>query len=141
MITVGYKRKQYESSADLANEKTIIEVACTAWQCTAFKIPISYKLDFALSRNGRVQAFAEIKRRSHDRFKYPTAFISYRKVLCAQAFQCPCFLIVGWDDQVGYTRLDNGFSHISIGGRLDRKDAADLEPVAHFNVGEFKKIA
>lgn len=133
-------RPLYEANRDLANEIDVINRVCRAWSCEAQKIPISYNLDFALIRNGQVAAYAEIKTRSNARQKYPTAFVALKKVMSAKQFGLPCFLVMQWTDQLGYTRLDRTPDFISMGGRMDRQDSADIEPMAHFKQGEFRTI-
>ena len=133
-------RPLYEAKRDLVNEIEVINKVCFAWSCEAQKMPISYNLDFALIRNGQVAAYAEIKTRSNARQKYPTAFIALKKVISAKQFGLPCFLIMQWADELGYTRLDRAPDFISMGGRIDRLDSADIEPMAHFKQGDFKKI-
>ena len=133
-------RPRYESEADRRNEREIIDVACRAWNCEAYKLPIAYKLDFALIRDGRIHAFAEVKKRTCKKSQYPTFMLAYQKVLAARQFSVPTFLIVGWVDQIGFARFDSDVEYIGIGGRRDRADADDVEPQAFFNVKGFKKI-
>jgi len=134
-------RQRYETDADLSNESDIIDAACVTWQCQAIKLPISYRLDFALLRDEQVVAFAEVKRRNVLHNTYPTAFISLSKIMAARLMRpLPSFWVVAWDDGVGYVRLDNHDGVITMGGRRDRHDSADIEPMAHFKTELFKKL-
>ena len=54
------------------------------------------------------------------------------------------YLVIGWPDGVYGYRLrpyDLDRFVIAIGGRVDRSDAADIEPVVHVPAREFKKIS
>ena len=134
-------RPRYETYADLSNESEIIDDACVAWQCQAIKLPNSYRLDFALLRDEKVVAFAEVKRRNVLHNAYPTAFISLSKVMTARLMRpLPSFWIVAWDDGIGYVRLDNHNGEITMAGRRDRHDPADIEPMAHFKTELFTKL-
>ena len=45
-------------------------------------------------------------------------------------------IIVEWEDCIGYTQLDGDWI-IKTGGRVDRNDWQDIEPVVHIPVTEF----
>ena len=48
-------------------------------------------------------------------------------------------LLIGWNDMIGYTQMDTNFKTI-IGGRTDRFDWQDEEPMAEINITKFKKL-
>lgn len=132
-------RPRYESSNDLDNEREVISVIEKAWKVESVKLPISYGLDFALLRDGQVKAFAEVKRRKNNADKYPSIFVAMHK--CLQAIQYkalgyPCYFVVKWNDKTGWVDLLNGQTFASIGGRVDRGDSADQEPMVHFPMSE-----
>lgn len=110
------------------------------------KLPIAYKLDFAIVSGGEVKGFCEIKKRSHDRNKYPTLILSalkYREILDWEINFKPACLIVAWNDQIGIHKPSehNGSKYkIHIGGRLDRNRNGDLEPVVHIPINDFARI-
>ena len=104
---------------------------------------MSYKLDYAMYRNEKLVGFAEVKCRTHNFGTFPTYIISLAKVLEARRLgketNTTPILIVSWTDKIGYLDF---FSHHQIkqGGRSDRNDWQDQEPMCHFDLKHFKFI-
>lgn len=134
-------RPRYETESDLSNERQVISIFSEKFKCTFSKMPIRYGLDYAMSRDGKVRAFAEIKCRSSPVSQYDTYMLSLGKLVSAHnlrvATGLDCFLMVRWTDAVGYIKMDSGFS-VAVGGRLDRNDWQDIEPVVHYPIDSFK---
>ena len=132
-------RPLYESGLDRANERAVADVLLERWRCSAVKLPISYELDYALVRDGTVRAWAEVKCRRNARDRYPTYMISLRKVLAglamAERTNLPFLLLVQWADALGW--VTPSARGIQIGGRHDRGDSADVEPVIHIPIDTF----
>lgn len=128
-------RPRYETSEDLTREDDFSRVVGKKFNCSFSKMPDRYGLDFCLTRGGVATAFAEIKVRSNPRGKYPTYMISLSKVTSANVLNAstglPCFLLVRWTDCWGYVRIDGMIAqgNVGIGGRTDRGDPQDMEPV------------
>lgn len=133
-------RPTYESAGDRRNESGVIDRVCRAWSCKAVKLPIQYKLDYALCRIGEVAAFAEVKVRTHTFGTYPTYILSYSKKVAAMQYEFPCFLIVSFEGDIRYADLKKIDSFVRIGGRNDRNDPQDVEPVVHIPMGSFTKL-
>ena len=95
--------------------------------------------DYAAIRNDDVMAFIEMKTRKNEMNKYPTYMISFTKVFKAKQLN-QVLLIVKWADAVGFTSLHDCKPSIKIGGRKDRKDPADIEPVALIPIKDFQRI-
>ncbi len=76
-------RPMYESAADRSNEQHVIERLAAAWGGEYHKLPISYRMDYAVVRNGEIASFVEIKARHMRWGQYPTVMISMSKVLTA----------------------------------------------------------
>ena len=135
-------RPLYESASDRANEQAVADVLLERWRCSAVKLPISYELDYALTRNGTVMAWAEVKCRRVAREHYPTYMVSLRKVLAglamAERTNLPFLLLVQWTDALGW--VTPAARNIQLGGRHDRGDSADVEPVIHVPIAEFKLL-
>ncbi len=108
------------------------------------KLPIRYCLDYAALRNKKIVAFVEIKHRTNKIHAYPTYMLSLAKVQAAKRLaedvKVPSFLVVQWIDALGTTNLANCKFSVEMGGRIDRKDSQDVEPVAHINLAEFNKF-
>ena len=83
---------------------------------------------------------------NHD--TYPTYFISLYKIMALQQqadlTDRPAFLVVGFNDGIFYLDFWKGwpieFDHIALGGRKDRNDAQDIEPMAHFKISKLTRI-
>ena len=133
-------RTQYESEADRRAETSVIEKVVQAFDVDGYhKLPISYVLDFAVTKSNRVIGFVEVKARSCEMQTYPTFFVAVKKVLAAGEFErlgLKTRLFVKWRDCIGYTLLREP-DQITYGGRFDRGDPADQEPLAHFDINRF----
>ena len=135
----------YERPENIVAERAALKRACEVWRCSAEKLPMKYELDYLLLREGRGVAWLEIKSRTNVRSAYPTYMISLGKVMAArrlsEATQFPSFLLVQWANVCGYVRLDSLLDfRTAVGGRTDRGDEQDIEPVALIPVGEFERL-
>ena len=137
------QRPMYETKADRGREAEFSLLLSEVFDCTLSKLPIRYGLDFSAVRNGRVVAFMETKIRTNPVGQYPTYMISSGKLIHADALtsatNLKCLLAVRWTDAWGYTELKmTPESVISIGGRSDRGDEQDIEPVILIPISCFK---
>tara|TARA_R110000744_G_scaffold69627_1_gene141217 strand:- start:111 stop:551 length:441 start_codon:yes stop_codon:yes gene_type:complete len=133
----------YENDLNLISEKQVINHVSKSWNVVSYKLPISYKLDYAMYRDEELLGFAEVKCRTHKFGTFPTYMISLAKVLKSRdLWLCtrrPTILIVSWIGKVAY--LDFSSPHkIKQGGRSDRNDWQDQEPMCHYDLKEFKGI-
>jgi len=133
-------RPRYESARDLANERRVAERLKAQRNLDVQKMPISYRLDYALMRDGKVVGFAEIKSRRNEMARYPTLMISLGKVMAAfqltAATKLPCYLIAEFTDCIAVVNFREQHE-LGIGGRIDRNDAADVEPCAYYPIARF----
>lgn len=137
-------RPMYESAQDAENERSVITSAINKMGFTGHrKLPISYGFDFALMRGQEIKAVAEIKCRNK---RYDTLFLSLQKVQKGIDYVrngLLAYLIIQWPDGVYCYRLEDYDARrypIEFGGRTDRGDSADVEPVVHFPVTAFRKV-
>jgi hypothetical protein len=142
---VSGARPLYETEEDRGREGSFIEAICTAWQCEARKLPIHYKLDFALLRDGIVRAFLETKVRNYARNYFDMYMISMAKVLSAREYSAftnvPSLLAVRWNDGDGFIDLHSMKDfEIGFGGRADRGDSQDMEPVVFIPIENFGRL-
>jgi len=134
-------RPEYESQNDRNNEQAIIAVVESKWHCKAQKLKKRLELDFALIRNGKIVAFAEVKQRNvlHDTYK--TFAISLHKWLKAkelsEACKIPVFFVIGYKDGIRWVKHDLTEYEMFMGGRTDRGDAQDVEPMIHIPIKQF----
>lgn len=128
------QRPLYETQSDVLRETDFSLIISKKFNCTLSKLPMRYGLDFTAMRDGRAVSFIETKVRTNAVSAYSTYMLSVGKFTHADALTrstgLPCFLCVMWSDAWGYTplRANPGFE-VAFGGRSDRGDAQDMEPV------------
>jgi hypothetical protein len=108
------------------------------------KLQVRDAFDYAATRGKNITAFVEVKTRTNPMHKYPTYMISMTKVMNANAVfmstGTPSLLVVKWTDCMGWVQLNQNKFTLEIGGRRDRHDAQDIEPVCHISIDLFKVI-
>ena len=137
-------RPIYESAADRDNERSVIDAIAERWKCDAWKLPLAYRMDYALARGTSIKAFAEVKCRSNERGAYDDYMLSLAKLAHARRLAeislLPVYLVVRWSDGVGFCDLSAIIYRVEAGGRTDRNDPQDMEPVAMISVDQFKQF-
>jgi|TARA_R100000482_G_C5084169_1_gene127568 uncharacterized protein YcsI (UPF0317 family) len=142
-------RKLYETKKSLAAEKVFAEDLEKYFQVNLKKLPMQYGLDFIAldKRNKKPQFFLELKERRCNRNTYPTYIISLAKFMKAKeiyrSLNLHTFLCVRWKDVTGYMNMDDIEDHmidITVGGRYDRNDWQDVEPLLNLEIGKFTII-
>jgi hypothetical protein len=140
-------RPTYQSEADEAEEREIA-LRLAALGCEVARNKRYYPFDFSVIKGGRIVGLAEFKRRRHPYGTYPTIILSLHKFAAAtnyhHATNLPIAFFVRWDgDQVGLCdlhKLKPEDVTISIGGREDRNDSEDMEPVIHIPIAKFRGL-
>jgi hypothetical protein len=134
-------RPLYETNETLAAERKVVEFFCAKWKTEAAKLPIAYNVDYVLTRENQVKLWLEVKCRHCKSTEYETYFISAKKIVnglaLAESTNVPFYLAIQWQDRVGYLRVLKGAFDVRIGGRKDRDDWQDVEPMAHFKINDF----
>ena len=138
-------RQKYETKHSLKEEQSFADMIQTVWDCELTKMPVQYGIDYCCYRGDTLIGFVELKNRTCRKEQYPTYIISLSKYLKAKEFsrslRKPTNLCVRWSDQSGYIRLDTISDFcISQGGRTDRNDWQDVEPVLHIDINSFIRI-
>jgi hypothetical protein len=136
-------RPRYETQYDSREEARFSEILAERFRCSLHKLPIRYGLDFSAVRDGRVVAFVETKVRTNPVGQYPTYMISVGKFMYADTLTrvtgLDCILAVKWSDAWGHTNLVlQPDIEVTIGGRRDRGDEQDIEPVCLIPIAQFK---
>jgi hypothetical protein len=107
-------RPLYETDADLSREAVVMKLAATKWNCDYLKLPLSYRLDFALIRRNKLVALAEIRVRNVKAETYPTIIFSVNKRAKANQLsdqtKVPSFFVVQYDDEIRYIEI--GRAHV-----------------------------
>ena len=133
----------YETKDDLKNEEEVKKFLINKWKVNIYKLPLSYKMDFCLEKGKKIVAFAEIKNRTTPYDRYPTYILSLAKVVASRQLanetRTQPLLIVNWTDQIRWINLKEDFN-CTIGGRKDRNDWQDIEPLCEFDINKFNLI-
>lgn len=139
-------RPQYETVHDLSREQEFATKLCERFNCELFKLPISYNIDFAATRNGEVVGWVETKVRSCSKAEFSSYIVSFSKYksLChySTLSQVPAVLAIRWTDCDGiYTVGGNEKPLLKVGGRTRKtRDSADVEVVVHIPISLFKTL-
>lgn len=135
-------RPMYESGDDLSRERLVAKRVAEAFGMEAVKLPKSYPMDFALVLNNSVSVLLEVKCRTCSMSQYDTYMLSLAKLAHCQQLgktgNIGVKLAVAWScGTIGGIDLMSVSPTISIGGRTDRGDWQDIEPVAHIPISSF----
>ena len=123
-----------------------MQTAASKWKCDYLKLPLSYRLDFALVRSNKVAALAEIRVRNVAVSTYPTIIFSVNKRAKANQLsdqiKVPSFFVVQYDDEIRYIDFAETPDEFQVGGRTgaNRRDHADVELVGHYDVMRMKVL-
>lgn len=139
-------RKRYENPASLAAEQEVAQVLEDRWKCKLAKMPIAYHIDWMAIRQDKPVAFMELKCRTNPRQQYPTFMLSLAKwqhgIQMADIANIPFIVSVRWTDGLFYLPVDNDTPFdLGYGGRKDRGDWQDMEPVVYVPTNIFKEVA
>lgn len=137
-------RPMYESPEDRDNEDEIMEQLLSDTDFNYYKLPISYGVDFGVYKDLELKGWVEAKARTCRVDAYDTYILSFRKweqaTRLAKAAYVPFKLAVRWADRLGvYTYHGERFC-VRHGGRTDRGDSQDQEPVVHIPITRFNMI-
>lgn len=131
-------RPLYESEDDRANERRLAAAVSVAWKVEPVKLKMAYNIDYALLRDGRTVAVSEFKCRKYSMEQLDSMggfMLSLHKWMSAkhlsEAAGVPFVVVVADKDGVIWHHRPTEFVHdgIGYGGRTDRGDGQDVEPV------------
>lgn len=133
----------YENEQTLANERSVITGVAEKWGVSVVKLPRRYSADFALLRDKKIMAWAELKSRANPIHTFNTYQVSLHKymslVSISRDTDIPSFLIVEWQDCIGYIQVPTPIG-IVFGGTTKRGDWEDQEPMIEIPISDFKII-
>lgn len=136
-------RPKYETERDIANERLVAD-ALAEHGYEVYKLPVQYRLDWLLRRDGQPIGFAEVKARKCDLNTYPSVMISLSKVIHAkmlsEATGLPCHLILLYRDALAKLDFASDFT-VNPGGRSDRNDPQDHDVCAYYPVERLTVIS
>jgi hypothetical protein len=127
-------RITYEKTIDQIKESIIANEFAFHVKAIAKKLPSFYQADYAFFRNKKMVCLCEIKNRNKE---YPTLLLSLHKWdwlnRIHKEFNLACIILwtfpVNEKTQCWYFYIDNQVLDIEWGGRNDRQDDQDCEPV------------
>jgi hypothetical protein len=135
---------QYENEQDRKNEEAVIKEIARRYGCDYRKLPVRYVVDYGLFRGRDLAYFAEVKCRKIPRHQFPDLILSLFKFGALLDLQSthsiPALLVACWTDSMGITRVPLSGMRIGWGGRTDRADDQDTEPVVYIPVDHFSKM-
>jgi hypothetical protein len=141
-------RPMYESQSDVTRENKMKALLETKWNCELNKLPIKYHLDWMAMRGKDPMAFVEFKHRENlSIYKYPRYMISLdkwmkAKQLCKEV-EIPFIMVITFTEGNYYGVFSHNGIHdmaYGFGGRYDRGDAQDVEPMIYLPLKKFQKI-
>lgn len=134
----------YENEQTLANERSVITGVADKWGVSVVKLPRRYSADFALLRGKEIMAWAELKSRANPIHTFSTYQVSLHKYMALVSISrdtgIPSFLIVDWQDCIGYIQVPTPIG-IVFGGTTKRGDWEDKEPMIEIPISDFKIVA
>jgi hypothetical protein len=136
-------RPVYETGADKTRERKLANEMALLWEVAAKENPKMYPIDFCFVNDKKeVVGFAEIKTRTHPFGTFQTYILSVHKVADAKSLASATgksvLLVVQWScGTIAYLDLDCQPDRVEWGGRSDRGDGQDMEPVNHYTMERF----
>lgn len=134
-------RPRYESEDDRKAEREVADYLEKYHGLRCHKLPISYRVDWVVFKKDSFFGFIELKTRTFEKNRFPTLIISLGKYSTgchlARCSGGAFWVAARWTDALGFYRVDDVVADITMGGRKDRGDKDDIEPVVHFPVDEF----
>lgn len=141
-------RPLYETKAHLAKEFALADELALLWRCEFEKLPIRYGVDYLLMRNGNICGFCELKVREYemDQLERMGGFmLSLGKWMegarLREVTGLPFVIAIKLLDGIfWYSAKDATHDGMKIGGRKDRGDWQDVEPVILLKRDRFTKL-
>ena len=116
------------------------------WNCKLEKLPIDYRLDFALIKNNKIRAWVELKNRDLYSDSFGDSMINLNKWMKAKELRdstnIPTILAVRYKDKdLWCTLADDTDMEIRWGARTkNTRDWQDIGPAVHISITEFKEF-
>lgn len=142
-------RQFYESPLNIERERAIAEAVAAQWESPAHKLKVASAVDYAFVRNARVVGFAECKAREYTMAKMQSwggVMLSVHKwermLALHKCTNLPVLFIVQDADGVIWWHHPTDFGHdgVMMGGRTDRGDSQDIEPVILLGSERFRTL-
>ena len=141
-------RQMYENKESLSLEDDFRQSIEERTKVSLKKLPISYRVDFAILDGTTVQGFCELKCRAVASKTYDTLILSLGKWeallnLRRSAENMRSRICVRYTDgDFWYSVREDSPKEVTVkwGGRSDRGDWQDMEPVVHIPISLFREF-
>ena len=142
-------RPTYETPANRKLELRAAESVRKLWwpdnTTSLFRLAQKSVLDLAFCRGPVILGFGEIKVRTNTHDTYPTYMLSLEKwqvgVALRKNLRLPVWLFVQFSDKLMWAPFDHTDTiEVGMGGRFDRGDKDDLEPVVLIPMNLFEEV-
>ena len=135
-------RPLYETPEHPRREQEVIDKIKAVWKCDVKKLPIAYRLDYVLLQDNKPVAVMEIKCRNA---MYEEMHLSLHKCMAGKEMSksvgLPFILVYEFKDKgIYWHKIEDGPLELAIGGRTDRGDWQDIEPMAVFRLSTFRML-
>ena len=116
------------------------------WRCSLEKLPLDYRLAFALIMNKKIQAWVELKNRNLQSDDFNDSMINLNKWMKAKELRdstnIPTILAVRYKDKDLWCALaDDTEREVRWGARTkNTRDWQDIGPAVHIKLTEFKEF-
>jgi hypothetical protein len=138
-------RQLYETIETLQAERDFSRRYSTVFHGYCEKLPARYRVDCAVMRSGRIVEWLELKCRSHAINQHPGYWLSLSKFLygCSLAERTGVAFVLAVrfldaDARVTCSALRRDQWEIVFGGRSDRGDPEDREPLVNIPINLFE---
>lgn len=137
-------RPIYETKQTLSTEERLIKLIAESFNAKPVKLGMKYKVDYAMTRSGRIEGWIELKKRSFNFDQYEEYMLSLDKYMTAKRLSQdtgkPCILVVEFNDKILFADLAEIEFRLGMGGRKDRGDPEDYEPCCWIALSQFKLL-
>lgn len=143
-------RPRYATPQTEADQNALRDRFCKAYNMTWTKNPDNQRINTSLFKptaSTGVVAYGEFRCRTNGYDTYPTYMLDrHTWGLLKLKFKTegkPVVLVIGFSNGDYYTKITPELVQqvvAGVGGRHDRGDVKDVEPVVHIPIGMFKKV-
>ena len=141
-------RPRYVKPADRENEKRVMVALAEKLPATTSRQVVQSPGDYdgKILIDGKLACIVEVKGRTGSGDRFETWHIAKEKLdKClahSRSLGVPFILLFSWDSDIYYWSVPQDISKLEVrdGGRYDRGDQFDIEPMAHIPRKLFKKI-
>lgn len=137
-------RPRNETEDDLRHETDAAKAVANRFGYTVTKLSEAlYHIDWVISKDDKIRAVGEFKRRNNSMNAYPTLLLSAAKWKSgwdyADMFGVPFILFVEWHEGLFYLKTERSSVKFGVGGN-SRGQNGDFEPVVHLNIADFVRV-